>query len=70
MPSLPSPPSTCPPQTCREEHKKKHPNDTVVFADFSKKCSERWKVMSEKEKQRFNTLADKVSDRSTSAEFE
>jgi len=31
-------------QTCREEHKKKHPNETVVFAEFSKKCSERWKV--------------------------
>lgn len=33
-------------QTCREEHKKKHPSESVVFAEFSKKCSERWKVMS------------------------
>lgn len=31
-------------QTCREEHKKKHPNDTVVFAEFTKKCAEKWKV--------------------------
>ena len=31
-------------QTCREEHKKKHPNENVVFAEFSKKCAERWKV--------------------------
>ncbi len=31
-------------QTCREEHKKKHPNESVVFAEFSKKCAERWKV--------------------------
>ena len=31
-------------QTCREEHKQKHPNENVVFAEFSKKCSERWKV--------------------------
>lgn len=31
-------------QTCREEHKKKHPEENVVFAEFSKKCSERWKV--------------------------
>jgi len=46
-------------KTCREEHKKKHPNDNVVFADFSKKCSERWKVMSDKEKQRFHNLAEK-----------
>jgi len=50
-------------KTCREEHKKKHPNDNVVFADFSKKCSERWKVMSEKEKQRFHTLAEKDKKR-------
>lgn len=31
-------------QTCREEHKKKHPDASVNFAEFSKKCSERWKV--------------------------
>lgn len=31
-------------QTCREEHKKKHPDAAVNFAEFSKKCSERWKV--------------------------
>lgn len=31
-------------QTCREEHKKKHPGEQVVFAEFSKKCSEKWKV--------------------------
>jgi len=46
-------------QTCREEHKKKHPNENVVFAEFSKKCAERWKTMSDKEKQRFHALADK-----------
>lgn len=31
-------------QTCREEHKKKFPGENVVFAEFSRKCSERWKV--------------------------
>ena len=31
-------------QTCREEHKKKHPGENVVFSDFSKKCSDKWKV--------------------------
>lgn len=31
-------------QTCREEHKKKNPEVPVNFAEFSKKCSERWKV--------------------------
>uniref|UniRef100_A0A3P9IM38 High mobility group box 2a n=1 Tax=Oryzias latipes TaxID=8090 RepID=A0A3P9IM38_ORYLA len=30
--------------TCREEHKKKHPGTSVNFSEFSKKCSERWKV--------------------------
>ena len=30
--------------TCREEHKKRHPEENVNFAAFSKKCSERWKV--------------------------
>ncbi|KAG8144610.1 putative High-mobility group box 3 protein [Naja naja] len=30
-------------QTCREEHKKKNPEVPVNFAEFSKKCSERWK---------------------------
>uniref|UniRef100_A0A8C8T9L4 High mobility group protein B1 n=1 Tax=Peromyscus maniculatus bairdii TaxID=230844 RepID=A0A8C8T9L4_PERMB len=32
-------------QTCREEHKKKHPDASVNFSEFSKKCSERWKTM-------------------------
>jgi len=50
-------------QTCREEHKKKHPNESVVFAEFSKKCSERWKTMNDKEKQRFHLLADKDKKR-------
>lgn len=31
-------------QTCREEHKKKHPEESVIFAEFSRKCAERWKV--------------------------
>lgn len=31
-------------QTCREEHKKKHPDASVNFSEFSRKCSERWKV--------------------------
>lgn len=33
-------------QTCREEHKKKHPDENVVFTEFTKKCAERWKVSS------------------------
>ncbi|XP_040035915.1 high mobility group protein B1a [Gasterosteus aculeatus] len=44
-------------QTCREEHKKKHPEASVNFSEFSKKCSERWKTMSLKEKGKFEDLA-------------
>ncbi|XP_068614254.1 high mobility group protein B1-like [Brachionichthys hirsutus] len=49
-------------QTCRQEHKKKHPDASVNFAEFSKKCSERWKTMSPKEKGKFEDMAklDKV----------
>ncbi|EPQ13712.1 High mobility group protein B3 [Myotis brandtii] len=44
-------------QTCREEHKKKNPEVPVNFAEFSKKCSERWKTMSAKEKSKFDEMA-------------
>ncbi|MEJ1284333.1 hypothetical protein NN561_015318 [Cricetulus griseus] len=44
-------------QTCREEHKKKHLDFSVNFSEFSKKCSERWKTMSAKEKGKFEDMA-------------
>ncbi|CAO2637221.1 High mobility group protein B1 [Lemmus lemmus] len=44
-------------QTCQEEHKKKHPDASVNFSEFSKKCSERWKTMSAKEKGKFEDMA-------------
>merc|ERR1712179_466248 len=47
-------------QTCREEHRKMHPDEQVVFAEFSKKCAEKWKViknMNGKEKGRFEEMA-------------
>ncbi|KAK7823440.1 hypothetical protein U0070_013789 [Myodes glareolus] len=49
-------------QTCREEHKKQHPDASVNFSEFSKKCSEMWKTMSAKEKGKFEdmTKADKA----------
>ena len=48
--------------TCQEEHKKKHPDSSVNFSKFSKKCSERWKTMSAKEKSKFEhmTKSDKA----------
>lgn len=44
-------------QACRDEHKKKHPSEQIVFSEFSKKCSERWKAMNAKEKKRFEDMA-------------
>uniref|UniRef100_A0A8D2GMP0 HMG box domain-containing protein n=1 Tax=Urocitellus parryii TaxID=9999 RepID=A0A8D2GMP0_UROPR len=44
-------------QTCQEEHKKKHPDASVNFSEFSKKCSERWKTMCAKEKGKFEEMA-------------
>lgn len=50
-------------QICREEHKKQHPDENVIFTEFSKKCSERWRTMSEKERKRFHELADQDKKR-------
>ncbi|CAL8376252.1 high mobility group protein B3a [Gadus morhua] len=49
-------------KTCRQEHEKKTPEVPVNFTMFSKKCSERWKTISSKEKGKFEDLAkqDKV----------
>ncbi|CAJ0575168.1 unnamed protein product, partial [Mesorhabditis spiculigera] len=48
---------------CYEEHKKKYPNDKVEVTEIAKRCSEKWKTMSEEEKRRFYELAHKDSDR-------
>ncbi|XP_053211918.1 high mobility group protein DSP1-like [Panonychus citri] len=50
-------------QNCREEGKKKHPSEPVVFAEFSRECADKWKNMDEKEKQQFQTLSDKDKKR-------
>jgi len=50
-------------QTCREEYKKRHPDESVVFSEFSRKCAERWKTMSEKEKKRFQDMAERDKKR-------
>jgi high mobility group protein B1 len=44
-------------QPCWEEHKKKHPDASVNVSEFSKKCSERWKNMSAKDKEKFEDMA-------------
>ncbi|CAI4229111.1 unnamed protein product [Auanema sp. JU1783] len=48
---------------CYEEHKKKYPNENVQVTEISKKCSEKWKEMSDDEKRRFYELAQKDAER-------
>ncbi|PAA58906.1 hypothetical protein BOX15_Mlig025073g1, partial [Macrostomum lignano] len=50
-------------QVIREEHRKKHPDETVVFSEFSKKCAEKWKTMNPKEKKRFEDMAARDKER-------
>lgn len=50
-------------QKTREDFKKKHPNENVVFSEFSKKCSDSWKKMSESEKKKYVQMADKDKKR-------
>lgn len=50
-------------QKTREDFKKKHPNENVVFAEFSKKCSDTWKKMSDSEKKKYIQMADKDKKR-------
>ncbi|KAJ8269659.1 hypothetical protein COCON_G00122660 [Conger conger] len=44
-------------KTCREEHKIKSPGTSVNFAEFSKECSVRWKILTAKEKGLFEDRA-------------
>ncbi len=45
-------------RTCRDELRRKYPQLVVDYNVIVKKCSERWKVMNENEKKRFNDTAD------------
>lgn len=40
-------------QTCRDEHRRWYPEENVNFTEFSKKCSARWKLMTDEQKSRF-----------------
>jgi high mobility group protein B1 len=44
-------------QVYREELKQRNPNESVNFAEFSKRCAEKWKGMNEQQKKRFNDMA-------------
>lgn len=56
-------PYACFVKVIRAEHKKKHPNEHIVFAEFSKKCAEKWAQMKDKEKKRFQELSEKDKER-------
>ena len=45
-------------RTCREELRRKYPQLTVDYSVISRKCSERWKGMTDNEKKRFIDTAD------------
>ncbi|GLJ59119.1 hypothetical protein SUGI_1493160 [Cryptomeria japonica] len=46
-----------------EDYKKEHPNEEIAFAEFSKKCAETWKKMSEIDKLKFSQIADEDTRR-------
>jgi len=50
-------------QVIREEHKKKNPDEKVVFLDFSKTCAEKWNKMSPAEKRPFEDMAQRDRER-------
>jgi len=57
----PRKPLECFIETCKNHHINKHGKVGVAevsLTEFTKKCSERWKTMTEKEKRRFNQMAD------------
>ena len=50
-------------KTCREEHKKMHPDENVQFGELASQCSQRWKTMSDKEKEKFHEMAESDKER-------
>lgn len=59
-------------QKCREEHKKLHPEENVVFSEFSKKCADKWKTMDDEDKEGFFDMAqqDKVRHENEMANYD
>jgi len=54
---------TCFVQACRQEYEKKHPNEKVNFAEFSKRCGDQWKELPEAKKQKFKEISEKDKKR-------
>ena len=49
-------------QTCQEEYKRRFPDELVVREEFQKKCADRWKTMSERERRRFCEKAEEAGN--------
>ena len=43
---------------CKEEHRRRFPGEQLPQAEFTRKCVDRWKIMSEREKKYFNIQAE------------
>ena len=50
-------------QICRDEQKKQYPGELLPYQDFSKKCAERWKTMTDRERKWFIQLETKDKKR-------
>jgi len=50
-------------QACREESKKRHPDQAIAFGEFSKSCGARWKAMTAQQKAPFQNQADNDKQR-------
>jgi len=46
-------------KSARADEELKHPGEKVVFSEFSRECADRWKTMNDKEKKRFQEMAEK-----------
>ncbi|CAH8512080.1 unnamed protein product [Schistosoma turkestanicum] len=62
-PKPPMTPYACFVQVIREEHRKKHPTENVIFSEFSKKCAEKWKLMNIEQRKCFEEMAKLDMDR-------
>lgn len=50
-------------EKAEEDFKREHPNEEIVFTEFSRGCIEKWKKMSESEKLEYFQLADENTKR-------
>ena len=54
-------------QACKDEHKKRFPGEQLLMSEFNKKLTDRWKMMSEREKRYFVTLSENDKSKPSSS---